>query len=521
VSGLAAPVPASRRLVDALIGQGILSRPGAARVIETHISWVILTGEFAYKIKKPLNLGFLDFSTLDKRHQACREELRLNRRLTPELYLDVIAIHGRLDAPTLGPGGPVIEYAVKMREFPAGSMLTGPAAIPPSADQIDALAILIAKFHQSLPPAPPATAWGLPEQAWAPAQASLRQLTDLLPDPSQRALLLRAGEFLEGEHQRQSALMRSRRDAGFVRECHGDLHLGNLARIGNRIVPFDALEFDPALRWIDVLNEVAFLAMDLETRSTGHLGYRFLNGYLDVTGDHSGLPVLPFYLSYRALVRAKIAALAPGGASDARMQRIGCLLTYAANPRPTCRPLLIVMMGVSGSGKSFVARQLAAGLPAIHLRSDVERKRLRGLAALQRTNSALDQGIYAPDVSARTYRRLGALAASALDAGLPAIIDATNLSRERRAPLIEMARRTGRPAAVLACGGDEATIERRVQERNAQRRDPSEAGLEVVRQQRHQLQWPEPDEADIVINLDTTSQIALDTTLARLRSLCR
>jgi aminoglycoside phosphotransferase family enzyme/predicted kinase len=496
----------SRELVDALVAGDVLG-PGssAAEIIETHISWVILAGEDAWKIKKPVRFGFVDFSSLEARRAACNAELRLNRRLTPAVYHDVVPIHGTAQAPTLAPLGPVIEYAVRMRRFPRGSVLGEMRHPDLRIDEIEALAVLLGDFHQALAPAAPTTAWGTAAAIWAPVAGSLAELRLILRDDDRDAGLLgRVEAWLDAEFRRRESLFEERRRAGRVRECHGDLHLGNLARLDGRIVPFDALEFDEALRWIDVLNEVAFLVMDLDVHHDRLLAFRFLNRYLDVTGDHTGLPVLPFYLAYRALVRAKVQALR--GLDRETRPRMRTLLEYAAAPLGGCVPRLIVMCGISGSGKSWLATRIASGIPALHVRSDIERKRLFGLAALARTASAVGSGIYADDASERTYRRLTDIAAATLRAGLPVVVDATHLRREQRAPLLAAARDARCPAVIVWCRADAATLARRLLRRDAVGGDPSEAGLEVAARQRELLEPPTPEEADRVIVVDTGHQ---------------
>jgi aminoglycoside phosphotransferase family enzyme/predicted kinase len=507
-------------LVHALLEHHVLTGGRAnPRVIETHISWVILTGELAYKIKKPVNLGFVDFSTLEARRQACLEELRLNRRLVPELYLDVLTIHGSREHPTLAKNGPVIEYAVKMRQFPPRSATADSIVGQLTAREMDELAVLLAGFHRGLPGSPPDPRFGLPDQIWCPAADSLAQLGALLSDAAGRSDIERVRVFLEAEMRRNRDLMERRHAAGAVRECHGDLHLGNLVRLDDRLVPFDALEFDPALRWIDVLNEVAFLVMDLGHHGRRDLAFRFLNRYLDATGDHEGLPVVPFYLGYRALVRAKVRAMAPPGLTSATRQTVDRLLAEAADPHAGAAALLVLMCGVSGTGKSWIAERLAERLGAIHVRSDVERKRLFGFEALDRTASAAETGIYDPQASAHTYRRLCAIAACSLSCGFPVIVDATNLRREHRAPFLTAARDAGCPAAILVCQADRATIEHRVSRRLAAGQDPSEARMEIVDRQRRLMERPGLSEADLVWFIETAKFKETGELADRLRKL--
>jgi len=496
---------ASRDRLQSLLAGGALG-PLADdhQIIETHVSWVILTGDIAYKIKKPVDLGFLDFSSLAARRHACEEELRLNRRLAPEVYLglEVLRSTARDDGGSLE--RPVVEYAVKMRRFPPDAAVGAALAADLTPDEAARLGRLIGQFHLSLPPDPPCTTWGSAESVWAAIDSSLLQLGAILG--TSEARLVHCRRYISGEFARRHSFIEDRRRCSAVRECHGDLHLGNLVRLDGQVVPFDALEFDPALRWIDVMNEVAFLFMDLDVRQRRDLAFQFLNAYLDVTGDYRGLAGLRLYLSYRALVRAKVAMLSPVHGGDT--PGVTALLDYAAKPLPDVTPIVVVMVGVSGSGKSWLARQLASRLPAVHVRSDVERKRLFGLQALARTDAPPGQGIYASEVSARVYDRMTEMAAAVLEGGLPVILDATSLRRDHRAAFLAAARRAGRPAVMIACTADEATLAARVAQRAREARDPSEADIEVVRRQLAEYEPPASAEDCHCILVDTT--LALD-----------
>jgi len=266
------------------------------RLIETHISWVLLTGEYAYKIKKPLNLGFLDFSTLAQRKQACAEEVRLNRRLAAETYLGVVAITGSPEAPhindhQIGSRNEPIEYAVKMRQFPPDATLDrlderGGLGI----EQIDQLAARLAQFHLTeCARAPAASPWGEPDNIFRPVAENFKLLFAKLDDAAEIRRLTALQDWSSVEHERLAPLMRERKRDGFVRECHGDLHLGNLAWVDGQLLIFDCIEFSPALRWIDVISEMAFCFMDLLHRQRNGLAMRFLNAWLEVSGDYAGI----------------------------------------------------------------------------------------------------------------------------------------------------------------------------------------------------------------------------------------
>jgi len=295
-------------LFAALLDPACYPHPVAGvRVLETHISWVLLTGEYAYKIKKPVGLGFLDFSSLELRRHYCEEELRLNRRLAPELYLDVVEIRGTPGAPRIGGEGPLLEYAVRMREFPQAALASRALASGAfGAAEVDALAALVARFHEGALRAPESERFGSPDVVLADALQNFEQLLPLVKSAPDDRALRELRLWTKREFAARGEALAARRKQGFVRECHGDLHLRNIVLLDGRPVPFDCIEFNAELRWIDVMSEVAFLAMDLEDRGRRDLAWRFLGRYLEATGDYAGLAVLPFYLVYRALVRAKV-----------------------------------------------------------------------------------------------------------------------------------------------------------------------------------------------------------------------
>jgi len=492
----------SRTRLDALLAGGACGPlAGDCRIIETHVSWVVLSGALAWKIKKPVNLGFLDFSSLAARRHACEEELRLNRRLAPDLYLDVVELRAQPPASGVDRPEPIVEYAVKMRRFPDGAAVGSALAASLTAAEAVQLGGLIGGFHGTLPRDLPFREWGSADATWAAIDSSLLQMSGLVAGGMQERVN-RCRSFLGSEFARRRGFITERQRSGAVRECHGDLHLGNLVRLEGRIVPFDALEFDPALRWIDVMNEVAFLLMDLDVRARRDLAFHFLNSWLDATGDFAGLAGLRLYLAYRALVRAKVGGLGPLHAGAGNPD-LATLLDYAAAPLAGMGAGVVVMSGISGSGKSWLAGRLAPLLPAVHIRSDVERKRIAGLAPLARTGSAPQAGIYAPAVSSRVYAHLAGLAGTVAAAGLPVILDATNLRRADRGAFIAAARQAGVRALVLSCTADAATLEARVRQRAQEARDPSEAGVEVLRGQLQQYEPPGDDEGCPRILVDT------------------
>lgn len=465
------------------------------RVLETHISWLLLTGEYAYKIKKPLNLGFLDFSTLDKRLAACREEVRLNRRLAPDLYLDVVGIGGSPAQPMLeGPGTP-FEYAVKMRQFPPDATLDRLDADGKlTRRQIEALAAILARFHlhdcaRSATDSP----WGSPDKIWQPVAQNFEQIAPRLDAAEDRARLDALQRWSAAEHARLAPLMAARKRDGFIRECHGDLHLGNLAWADDRLLVFDCLEFNAELRWIDVISEIAFCYMDLLQRGHTAWAWLFLNLWLETTGDYAGLALLRYYAVYRALVRTKIALLragqTDGAPHDAALHDARAYLALATTLTRPLPARLSITHGLSGSGKTTVTTERMQTPGAIRVRSDVERKRLAGLDALAQSGSAVGAQLYAADATARTYGRLAELAGMLLDAGWPVIVDATCIARWQRDLLRDAARSHRAEFRILDFSVAEATLRARIVQRAQTGGDASEANLAVLQ---HQLDTAEP-----------------------------
>ncbi|WP_018078650.1 AAA family ATPase [Thiobacillus denitrificans] len=481
---------------------------GPVRVIETHISYVLLTGEFAYKIKKPLNLGFLDFSSLDKRLHTCRDEVRLNRRLAPAIYLDVVPITGTPAAPRINGAGAAFEYAVKMRQFPPDATLDRlDAQGQMTARQVEAIASTIARFHlQECARAAADHPWGSPDTIWQPVMQNFLQIAPRLDTPADRQQLDTLQRWSETEHARLTPLLAARKRDGFVRECHGDLHLGNLAWVDDQLLVFDCLEFNPELRWIDIQSEAAFAYMDLLQRGHADWAWLFLNIWLERTGDYAGLALLRYYAVYRALVRAKVAAIrsgqTAGPARDAALAETRTLLGLATSLTRPQPPRLDVTHGLSGSGKTTVTRALMQAPGAIRLRSDVERKRLAGLDALARSGSEIGARLYAADATRQTYRQLADLAGQALGASWPVIVDATFIARWQRDLLRETARTYQAEFHILDFPAAVATLRERIVHRSHTGSDASEADLAVLQ---HQLDTEEPlgtDERGDIVNID-------------------
>ncbi len=485
------------------------------RLVETHISWVLLTGSYAYKIKKPVNLGFLDFSSLEKRRFYCEEELRLNRRLAPLLYLEVIPITGSPESPVLGGHGEPIEYAVKMVQFPEETRLDRLLARgelgPP---HIDLLARELAEFHGRIAVAGNDKPFGDPDHVLEPVRQNFIQIRPRI-EAADQAQLRRLEIWSELTFAELRRTFEERKQGGFIRECHGDAHLANMVWREERVLLFDCLEFSDNLRWIDVMSELAFLVMDLDDRGRPDLAHRALNAWLEHTGDYAGLALFRFYQVYRALVRAKVACirLSQEGLSDEQKNQVrkeyrgyADLAERYTQPAP---PALLITHGLSGSGKTWLSQQLLEGFDVVRVRSDVERKRLHGLAPGARSGSGIASGIYSADASERTYAHLAQLAATILRAGHRVIVDAAFLKREQRERLRAVAQQEHVPFVILDIRVAENILRQRLRQRAGQKNEVSEAGLTVLE---HQLTTAEPltnDEQRLALSVDGTEPVSM------------
>jgi uncharacterized protein len=489
------------------------------RCIETHVSWVFLTGPYAYKVKKPVRLGFLDYGTAQRRAELCAEELRLNRRHAPGLYVDVVGLHGTPAQPHVGPAGDdAFEHAVRMVQFdPSLELAHLVAADAVGRDEILKLGHDVAAMHASAGRVPEGTRYGAPEAVHRVTVDNFAEIAAVLRDADALATLARLRGSVEVLHALLHSTLARRREAGFVRECHGDLHCGNVVRWGGRLVAFDGLEFDPALRYVDVANDIAFLVMDLGARGRDDLRYAALDAWTAAAGDYAALPLLRYYEAYRALVRAKVTALRQARATGAGYAETWTYLDWALARVDAQPPLLLVAMsGLSGSGKTWLARRLGATLPALHLRSDVERKRLSGLGALEASHSTPGGGIYTQEFNARTYDHLRACAGAALAGGFGIVVDAANLRRHERQSFRELAARHGARFALVHCTAAPATLRNRVASRQSGGDDASEATLELLERQPAYWEPIGPEETAGLFALDTGDAHAVERLLATL-----
>ena len=488
---------AQRMLVQALRDPACYPHPvGSISMIETHISFIVLTGTFAYKIKKSVDLGFLDFTTLEKRRFFCQEEIRLNARFAPQIYLDVVSIGGTREFPKVGDDARAFEYAVKMLEFPQEALADSVLAQGElTSRHIDLLAKLVAEFHARSQRSRESDGYGTPEAILASVAQNFAQIR-AVPDHAANLPVLDAIEaWTRQEHTHQLLVFAQRKREGQVRECHGDLHLGNIVFLDGEPRAFDCIEFNPDLRWIDVMNEVAFVVMDLHAAYRPDLARRFLNTYLEFSGDYGGLRVLRYYFAYRAMVRGKIgliraSQLAPGSEGQGPLQEGG--RRYLELARSGTRPgpgFLAITHGFSGSGKTRLSQPLVELTGAIRIRSDIERKRMHGISSMDHQEPGIVSGLYSAHVTESTYQRLRELAGTILESGHGVIVDATFLKRRHRDIFRDFAASARVPFSIIDFTVREEILRERITVRLDQGQDASDANLAVLD---HQLATHEP-----------------------------
>lgn len=477
------------------------------QLIQTHISYVILTGDYAYKIKKPVNFGFLDFTTLEQRKYFCEEELRLNQRGAPNVYIEVLAIRQDNRHFSLTGTGKPLEYALKMRQFPQDALfihLFEKGAL--TEKQMEELGRIVARFHAQAQTNDAIRSFGRIAQIRAAIDQNYEQTKKYIGGPQTQEQFEQTQTYTGCFFQEQQKLFDSRVAHNRIRECHGDLHLGNICLWQDQILLFDCIEFNPSFRFVDVMYDVAFVVMDLEAQGRLDLSHVFLNTYLEETGDWEGLQILPLYLVRQAYVRAKVTSFLldePEIADEAKVeayQKAAHYYQLAWQYTQKHQGQLILMSGLSGSGKSTVARHFARRLHAIHIRSDAVRKHLGGQSLYERGETKL----YTPAMNEQTYKRLLHLGIRLATQGYPVILDAKYDQQIFRLTALEQAQVNHLPFHIFYCTAPLEIIRARLQTR---RGDITDAGVDLLEQQRQAVEPFQEIERPYIKVLDTTQNL--------------
>ena len=500
-----------------ILTQNLLKYFGAdenTELIQTHISTIILNGKFVYKLKKPVDFGFLDYSTLNKRHNYCLEEVRINEKYAPTLYLGVVSITGSINDPQIDGKGQVLDYAVKMHRFSQRDQLDN--IVDHSGleiEMMDSIAVLVAHSHSNAAPVEEANNFGEPKQLFLPM---LDNFDLLKSNAGKQVISAELSKIITWTHQQFEILkpmLRHRKKEGYIRECHGDMHLHNMALYEGELIMFDAIEFNPYLNHIDVISDISFLLMDLEYRGLSHHSHRLLNHYLELTGDYEAVALLNFYKTYRAMVRAKVAALRITQETDTEVLRalkdeVKQYMNLAQSYTEVKKPFMAITHGFSGSGKSTFSLMMVEQYGAIRIRSDRERMRMFG--------STSENSIYTADATKATYEHLLTLATSIHNSGYSVIVDATFLKQWQRELFLKQATKADISFYICTMECDRVLIQSRIEKRSQEGSDISEADLEILQKQ---LLSAEPllrSEKEAAITIDCNSISAMNESVSRL-----
>lgn len=493
---------------------------GRVELVQTHVSFIFLTDSHAWKVKKSVDFGFLDFTTLEKRRFFCHEEVRLNRRLSPHVYLGVVPIVRQGGRVVVGGEGEPFEYAVKMVRLPGELMmdrLLDRDGV--TSGKVRELAEVIARFHLAADRGGRIASFGTPEMIsshWRENFDQARRFRGVTVEPEEF-------DFLEGWVERfmtrNHHLFLRRVEEGFIRDCDGDLHAANIC-LTDPVTVFDCIEFNERFRFIDTAADLAFLLMDLDRHGRGDLRETLRSRYVKITGDGGMLPLLPFYQSQRAFIRGKVESLAtldPELADDERerftlsaRRSYSLAVRYA---REAGEPLLAITCGKVGSGKSRLAGFLAERWGWDRFSSDRIRKELHGIPLTER-----GRPIYAPEATERTYGELERRAVESIQGGRSVVVDATFHSRRLRSRFRDAARMAGARFLILSVVCDEGVTLERLGRRSLDPDEVSDAGVGEYLRLSPYFEPPAPDEGEIV-EIDTTG--GLEEGIDRLKALVR
>jgi len=482
-----------RNHLDALLDPAAYAeRTTSVSLVQTHVSFLFLTDTHVYKVKKPVDFGFLNFTTVDRRRFFCEEEVRLNRRLCPDVYLGVVELRESPSGVSFLGTGKVIDYAVKMKRLPGDRMLDRLLEEGKVSEEgIRRIARVIGEFHLNAERSGEIDGYGSAEVIRRNWEENFRQIAPYVSRTLAESDLRLLRAWVERFLEEQAGLFAQRVSGGHIRDCDGDLHSENIC-LDDRVYIFDCIEFNSRFRYSDTSADIAFLLMDLEFRGRRDLAEVLLHEYLAVTGDREMMGVLDFYRVYRAFVRGKVESFRFNDSqvpdrekeSAAESARRHFRLARGYVLRRMLPPGMIVFAGLMGAGKSTLAQELSFQLGLDLISSDVLRKELAGLPAGEHRRDAYNEGLYTPEFTRLTYGEMSRRAEESLRTGRAVIVDASFSRREDRACFADLARRVGVPFHLFHAVCPETVVLSRLE---ARMRDPfqvSDGRLDILARQR-------------------------------------
>lgn len=504
-----------QRRINSLLSVTAYPEPtGSVSLIQTHVSWIFVTDRFVYKIKKPVDFGFLNFTTLDRRRFYCEEEVRLNRRLCPDIYLGVADLRETPDGVRFGGEGKVVDYAVRMKRLPEERMLHRLLDEGKVTDEnIREIARTIALFHLTAERGEEIDRCGEIDAITRNWNENFSQGAAFIGITASEGDFHLIREWVTSFIAEHRALFASRVAGGFIRDCDGDIHSENIC-LAERVYIFDCIEFNNRFRYSDTAADIAFLLMDLDYHRAGRFAQLFLDEYISVTGDSRVVELLDFYKTYRAFVRGKVESFRlrdpaiPDAEKEAARERAGRYFRLARGYvlRRRLPPALIITCGLTGSGKSVIASELSFELGLEVCRSDVLRKELAGIPISERRLESYDTGLYSPSFTRATYAELLRRGEEALKSGRGIIIDASFRRNADRRLFRALADRFSAPFFIVHTTCPEDVIRERLDARMARADEPSDGRWEIFQRQREEFEPLDGDREDEII-VDTTGEI--------------
>jgi uncharacterized protein len=485
--------------------------PTEVRAIQTHISWVFIASPFVFKVKKPVNLGFLDFSTLERRRHFCQREVELNRRLAPEVYLGVVPIYKAASSFSFNREGEIAEYCVKMRELPHGYFLNELLEKGQVGEKEIARAISrLRSFYEAETPTPEIEQWGTPEKLKISTDENFAQVEPFIGQTISRVAFETIRHFTNQFYIANENLFRERIQQRRILDCHGDLHLDHIHITSERLSIFDCIEFNDRLRFIDIAADLAFLAMDFDFKGRPDLADLLLKTAAREFHDDGLLRVADFYKCYRAFVRGKVESIQAAERETKNLQehkkqaaryfRLALKYTVSGSD-----PLVLAVMGGIGTGKTTIAKQLAGELDWPVFSSDEIRKTLAGIPLTQRTPSELRDKIYSARMTQQTYSRLLEDGLAALKKNRGVILDATFSTGALREFLRDACQKANVRFQFIELEVDPNEIKKRLKDRDEKTAEASDARLEDFEKLNAAYQPPSESAPDLIRASTTTS----------------